>query len=223
MHRALVPIALVLSSVTGGCSANPGPKPCRSSATCSGSESCVMGACSPGTAPVTASTKRFVLEPDSLAFVYSDGDTAERPVAAFGADVGARARLLVRFPHPEISGTIERAWLVLSRAPGASAGPGDVTLRAESIDEPWSLPGGSGTGWSTPPRSSSIATATTVVGPRGPSSIRIDVTPWAQNLVRKGPRPWGLRVEAKGSGYGVPIATGAGAGAPPVLELYVQP
>ncbi|MGZ3421644.1 MAG: hypothetical protein ACXVEF_02420 [Polyangiales bacterium] len=169
---------------------------------------------------VATSTKRYVLEPDAMIFVFDDGDDAEKPAAPFGAKVGARARLLVRFPHLEATGSIERAWLILDRVQGAQAGPGDVTLRVDAIVEPWSIPGSAGTGWSTPPKSESIASA--VVSARGASPIRVDVTAWAQKLAKKGPRPWGLRVEGSGEGYGVPIATGAGNGQPPRLEVFVQ-
>lgn len=188
----------------------------------------ILTGCGATPAPMTGvavspSTKRFVLEPDSIAFVFDDGEEGERPAAPLGAKVGAHARLLVRFPLLASSGTIERAWLVLDRVQGAQAGPGEVTLRADAIVEPWTASSeGSALHWSSPPKSEPILGASAIAQARAQAPIRIDVTAWAQRLARKGPRPWGLRVEGSGDGYGVPIATGAGNGQPPRLEVFVQ-
>jgi hypothetical protein len=172
---------------------------------------------------MSPSTKRFVLEPDSMAFVFDDGDEGERPAAPLGAKVGTHARLLLRFPLLASPGTIDRAWLVLDRVQGAEAGPGEVTLRADAIVEPWTTASeGTALHWSSPPKSEPIVGASSVAPARAQTPIRIDVTAWAQKLARKGPRPWGLRVEGSGDGYGVPIATGAGNGRPPRLEVFVQ-
>jgi hypothetical protein len=129
----------------------------------------------------------------------------------------------VKFPVSWTIDKLARAYLVLERAQGAQAGPGDVLVRAERIVEPWSVRGDVGTSWASPPRSESIG-AEMRVDARGTAPIRLDVTPYATELARKGAQTWGLRIEAKGAGYGLPIATGFGAsGGPPRLEVYLQP
>jgi hypothetical protein len=226
---ALSAIAALGVSVVGVACGGAKPRTCDVSAACGTGEACVLGRCSGASspAPIQADARRFVLEPETLAFV-TEGDDEGRvrpPYVALGADVGDAARILVKFPAPKwASDKVVRAYLVLDRVQGAQAGPGDVKLRAERVVEPWSLRGEAGTSWASPPRSESMGGAETLVAPRGSAPIRIDVTPYAVELARKGATSWGLRIEARGAGYGVPIATGFGAtGAPPRLEVYVQP
>jgi hypothetical protein len=215
-------------SVTAGCGGTK-PRTCDVSAACGAGEACVLGRCSGAAspAPIQADARRYVLEPETLAFVTTGDDEGRvrPPYVALGAEVGDSARILVKFPAPKwTSDKVVRAYLVLDRVQGAQAGPGDVEVRAERVVEPWSLRGEAGTTWASPPRSESMAGAKALAAPRGSAPIRIDVTPYAVELARKGATSWGLRIEARGAGYGVPIATGFGAtGAPPRLEVYVQP
>jgi hypothetical protein len=169
-------------------------------------------------------SRRIVVEPEALALVLSDDDDVESarpPVAALGAAIGPRARILVKWPKPTWGQGVQRAWLVLERVEGASAGPSEVELRVERIIEPWSLKGSAGTTWASPPRSESIDGAVARVAPRGTAPIRIDVTSYANEIAKKGAKTWGLRIEGRGDGFGVPIATGFGKGAAPRLEVYV--
>lgn len=219
----LLPVAATLAC--GGAK----PRACTSSAACGAGQACVVGRCAAesGGGAVEPEARRYVLEPESIAFV-SSGDDAGRlrpPYVALGADVGDRARILLKFPAPKwTSERVARAFLLLDRVAGAQAGPGDVTVRVERIVEPWSVRGDVGTAWSSPPQAVSMAGAESLVAARGAAPIRVDVTQYAIELARKGATTWGLRVEAKGEGYGLPVATGFGAtGAPPRLEVYVQP
>ncbi len=229
---ALVAAASLCASAAlgalGGCGAAQA-RTCEASSACGAGEACVLGRCSGASSPgpIQADARRFVLEAETLVFVTSGDDDGRvrAPFVALGADVGEGARILVKFPAPKwTTDKLVRAYLVLDRVQGAQAGPGDVKVRAERILEPWSLRGEVGTSWASPPRSESMPGAETLVAPRGGAPVRVDVTPYAAELARKGGTSWGLRVEARGGGYGLPIATGFGAtGAPPRLEVYVQP
>lgn len=205
------------------CSSNPGVRTCRTSASCAEGDACYVGTCANATvaAPVQPASHRLLLEPDDLAFVFDDDQgPGARVSAPLGASIGTRARLLLRFPKPDLAGvTVQKAWLVLDRVDGALAGPGDVKLRVMKIVEPWSIEGGAGTTWAGPPQGETLVELP--VAARGAGPIRIDVTAWVASFPQKGPRPWGLRVEGKGDGYGLPIATGAGGGRPR-LEVFVQ-
>jgi hypothetical protein len=221
----LVAVA-VLGATTVGCGAAQA-KPCRASASCADGESCVIGRCTieKEGVPVETGANRFVLEPESIAWVSSSGDDpALRPAAvSLGAEVGDKTRLLLAFPRgPWLKDRVKKAYLVFDRAEGAQAGPGEVMLRAERIVEAWSLKGGAGTTWASPPRSEPLVGSETKVGSRGAGSVRIDVTPFAVELANKKSRVFGLRVEGKGEGYGLPIATGAIGASGPRLEVYVQ-
>lgn len=176
------------------------------------------------TGPVPPAQRRLVLEPAALAFVHSSLDDAAPPaVAVLGAGEGPRARILVRFdPPPQLATAPTKAYLVLERAKGALAGPEPVTLFAERVTEPWSVVDNLRTSWASPPASEPLLSAR--VQTRGSAPIRIDVTDWAAALAKpqKGKvRAWGLRIEAKGEGYGLPVATGYGGGNGPFLELYL--
>ncbi len=175
--------------------------------------------------PVETGNKRFVLEPEGIAWVSSGGDdpALRPPAAALGAEVGEHTRILLAFPRGQwVKDSVKKAYLVFERAEGAQAGPGEVTVRAERIVEAWSLKGGSGVSWASPPKSEPIVGAEVKVGARAAGPVRIDVTPFAQDLANKKMRIYGLRVEATGEGYGLPIATGAIGAAGPRLEVYVQ-
>lgn len=223
--RSVLVLTLGVSLVA--CGGAQGPRVCRTTASCGDGEACVTGKCASNasTAPVSAMSRRIVVEPEAIAMVLSDEDdvaSTRPPVAPLGATVGPRARILMKVPKPTWSGNVQRAWLVLERVEGASAGPSDVELRVEKITEPWSLKGESGTTWASPPRSEAIDGATARVAARGVAPIRIDVTSYVNELGKKGNKSWGLRVEAKGDGFGVPIATGFGKGAAPRIEVFVQ-
>ncbi len=177
------------------------------------------------TSGVAQTSARVVIEPAALAFVSSShDDPAPAAVAVLGAGEGPRTRILLRFDPPAgLSSPPLKAYLVLERAKGALAGPAPVTLVTERVTEPWSVADGLRTSWNTPPASELLLSAT--VPTRGSAPIRIDVTEWAQALAKPGKgkiKSWGLRVEAKGDGYGLPIATGYGGGTPPMLELYLS-
>jgi hypothetical protein len=223
----LVTRSLALAAVfVLGCGSASNSRVCRTSASCSDGEACVTGACanaaSPG--PVSAMSRRIVVEPEAMTMVLSDDDdieSARPPVAPLGAAVGPRARILLKLPKPTWGQGVQRAWLVLDRVEGASASASEVELRAEKIVEPWSVKGNAGTTWASPPRSESIEGAVVRVSPRGAAPIRIDVTSYANEIAKKGAKTWGLRIEGKGEGFGVPIATGFGKGAAPRLEVYV--
>ena len=176
------------------------------------------------TGGVAQTTARVVVEPVALAFVSSSHDDPAPPaVAVLGAGEGPRTRILLRFDPPAgMKAAPLKAYLVLERAKGALAGPLPVTLSTERVTEPWSVADGLRTSWNTPPASEPLLSAT--VATRGSAPIRIDVTEWAQALAKptKGKvKSWGLRIEAKGEGYGLPIATGYGGGTAPILELYL--
>lgn len=215
----LVPLGLLLA-----CASAQKPRVCRASDACREGEACITGACVSYAAPntVTPSMRRVTLEPEAVAFVLSDDDGGHPAVAPLGASSGPRARILLKFKKPDTVGTVTKALLVLERADGAQAGPGDVTLRAQHVIEPWSLKGGAGITWASPPRAESIAGAETTIGARGAGLIRIDVTSWATTWVKKSSSSWGLRVEGSGEGFGVPIATGWAKGGAPRLELFFQ-
>jgi hypothetical protein len=229
MSVRLAHLALLLPVAASVACGGAKPRACTSSAACGAGQTCVVGRCgdASGGGAVEPETRRYVLEPESIAFVSSGEDLGRvrPPYVALGADVGDRARILVKFPAATWpSARIARAFLVLERVSGAQAGPGDVTIRAERIIEPWSVRGDVGTTWASPPQSVGMAGAESIVEVRGGAPIRIDVTPYAIELARKGATTWGLRVEGHGDGYGLPVATGFGAsGAPPKLEVYVQP
>jgi hypothetical protein len=189
----------------------------------------VLG-CSGTPAPVTPPptpapmSKRLVLEPEAVVMVLSEEEDLPGPraiVAPLGASVGPRARILIKLPKPTWKESLVRAWLVLDREASAQAGPGDVTVRAEKIVEPWSAKGSSGTTWASPPKSVPFG-AEVSVAPRGAGPIRIDITSYVEAAMKKGSNVWGLRVEGSGQGYGVPIATGFGKGMGPRVEVYVQ-
>lgn len=186
-----------------GCSATPAPLP--------------------KTGPVPQTAHRLVLEPSALAFVSSSHDDDAPPaVAVLGAGEGPRTRILVRFDPPSTIAEPLKAYLVLERAKGALAGPDPITLLTERVTEPWSVADGLRTSWASPPASEPLLRAE--VPTRGGAPIRIDVTAWASELARpqKGKiKAWGLRIEGKGDGYGLPIATGYGGGTAPWLEIYV--
>ncbi len=221
---ASLSVAIAVVAGCGGASV----RTCGVPSACGGGEACVLGRCAREgePSPIRPDTRQIVLEPDSLAFVTS-GEEIGRvrpPYVALGADVGDAARILLTFPAPTWSSDrVVRAYLVLDRVQAAEAGPGQVTLRAERVVEPLPQKGELRTTWASPPRSEPMPGADALVAPRGSAPIRIDVTPYAVALATKGATSWGLRVEARGTGYGVPIATGFGAtGAPPRLEVYVQ-
>ncbi len=225
MRAAIVgALGTLVVSCGGG---TPAARTCTTSTSCSEGEACVTGKCASNAAPgpVSALSRRIVVEPEALAMVLSDDDdlaSARPPVAPLGATVGPRARILMKLPKPTWAGSVQRAWLVLDRVEGASAGPSDVELRVERIVEPWSVKGEAGITWASPPRSESIDGAIARVAARGTAPIRIDVTTYVNELGKKGNKTWGLRVEGKGDGFGVPIATGFGKGVPPRLEVFVQ-
>ncbi len=205
------------------------PRVCRASSTCSDGEACVVGRCTLATAPgpVAPTTRRLIVPAESIAFVTSSGEGgAEHRLAsiALGASIGDSARILVRFPRGLWSdGAVAKAYLVLDRAEATQAGPSEVLLRAERIVEPWSLKAQAGLSWASPPQSLSITGAEARVAPRGVAPIRIDVTAYAVELGKKNLTSWGLRIEGKGDGYGVPIATGFVAGSAPRLEVFLNP
>jgi len=222
VYRSLTLAAVVVL----GCSSTPGPRTCRTNATCNEGEACVTGTCASNAAPapVSAMSRRIVVEPEAIAMVLSDdegSDSARPPVAPLGATIGPRARILMKLPKPTWGQGVQRAWLVLERVDGASASTAEVELRVEKIVEPWSVKGGAGVSWASPPKSEKIAGAVARVAPRGTAPIRIDVTSYVNELGKKGASTWGLRVEGSGEGFGVPIATGFGKGAAPRLEVYV--
>ena len=215
----LVPLGLLVA-----CAGAQRPRVCRGSDACGEGEACVTGSCVPYAAPntVTPSMRKVTLDPQSIAFVLSEDDDGHPAVLPLGASIGPRARILLKFPKPNFKETVARAFLVLERAEGAAAGPGDVTLRAQQIVEPWSVEGGANTSWASAPRSESIKGAEVRVGARGAGVIRIDVTAWMADFAKKAGVSWGLRVEGSGEGLGVPIATGWAKGNPPRLEVYLQ-
>lgn len=209
--------------------ASKAPRLCHTSGVCGDGEACVVGQCvsSIAPSPVAANARRVVLEPESIAYVTSSGEGgagARLSSVSLGATVGDRARILVKFPKSDWGKqTVTKAFLLLDRAEGAQAGPDEIVVRAASIVEPWSAKADAGTSWASPPNAVSIATGEARISPRGSAPIRIEVTDYAIALGKKDARPWGLRIEAKGDGYGVPIATGFGAGTGPRLEVYLAP
>lgn len=221
----LLVAALALALMLTGCG-TARPRMCSASNDCGAGDSCVIGKCAASDAPspVANAAHLVVLVPDQVAFITSDGADGERPAALFlGATIGSEGRILLRFPRGSWPhDAVVKAYLVLDRVEGAQAGPGDVVLRAESIVEPWSVNGDARTSWASPPSSQSIVGGDARVRARGTGPIRIEVTSFAVQLGNKGDRPWGLRVEASGSGFGVPIATGYGAGFAPHLEVFTQ-
>lgn len=221
---SLVPALLLVTCGGAACGGAQRPAVCRASDGCKEGEACVTGACVPYSTPntVAPSMRKLTLEPEAVAFVLSEDLDGHPAAAPLGASVGPRARILLKFPKPSVKESIVRALLVLERAEGAEAGPGDVTLRVQQIVEPWSLKGGAGTTWASPPRAEAIASGEVKVGARGAAAIRIDVTRWMAELAKKSGQSWGLRVEGDGEGFGVPIATGWAKGNPPRLELYLQ-
>jgi hypothetical protein len=222
---AAVGLTAIVTNV--GCGAAR-PRVCRTTSACGDGEACVVGKCSPATAPgpVSSTTRRIVLEPESIAWISTSGEGAEGEritALSLGASVGEHGRILVRFPRGDWSKeSVVKAYLVLDRAEGAQAGPGDVLLRADRIVTPWSASAHAGTSWASPPEAVSMIGGEAKVAPRGAVPIRIEVTPYAIELAKKGARSWGLRVEGKGEGFGVPIATGFGGGQGPRLEVYVS-
>ena len=226
MRTLLVHHAIAAALLVGCSGGTPKPRACRASTSCSEGEACVTGRCAASSSPAAMpiGTRRFVVEPEAIATVLSEDQdlpSASPVMAPLGASVGPRARILLKLPRPTWGSSVARAFLVLDRAEGASAGPGDVTVRAEKIVEPWSVKGGAGTTWASPPRSESIEGAEVHVGARGTSAIRIDVTPYVTEMSKKGAQTWGLRVEGRGDGFGLPIATGFGKGVGPRIEVYV--
>jgi hypothetical protein len=223
--RTVAPLFAATALLSIGCGAAQ-VRPCRASTACKPGEACVLGSCSnDSSSPVEASTRRVVLEPEVAAWVSSEGDDPSiRPAAAtLGGDVGARYRVLLKFrPGDFTKDSVKKAYLVMQRAEGAQAGPGEVSLRVERILEAWSLPGSALVTWASPPRSEPITGGEARVAARGASVIRIDVTEVARALASKNARVYGLRVEGTSEGYGVPIATGVGGVPGPVLEVYVQ-
>jgi hypothetical protein len=229
--RPLVPAsfaALALACGALGCGPSQA-RVCRNNGACGEGEVCIVGKCTAAASsgPVASNTRRVVITPDAIAYVTSAGEGgpgARLAAISLGASVGASGRILVKFPKGDWSkDSVAKAYLVLDRAEGAAAGPGDVKLRAQKIVEPWSAKGEAGVTWASPPGSVSIASAEARVAPRGTAPIRIDVTEFAVELAKKDGRPWGLRVEGDGDGYGVPIATGFGAGIGPRLEVFLTP
>lgn len=218
---------LVFGALAVACGGARGPRTCRTSAACDDGEACMTGACAKASspAPVAAQSRRIVVDPEAIAIVLSDDpeiETARPPVAPLGATVGPRARILLKLPRPTWGQQVQRAWVVLDRVEGASASTSEVELRAEKIVEPWSLKGEAGVTWASPPRSDAIPGAVARVSPRGTAPIRIDVTSYVNELGKKGSNSRGLRIEGRGDGFGVPIATGFGTGAPPRLEIFIQ-
>jgi hypothetical protein len=221
--RATAPLAL--SILLGACGGRP-PPVCGSNDACKNGDVCVVGSCTSGTGAVSATTRRVVVDPEGLAYVTSANGVDVRSAAvALGASIGGGARILVRFPRAEwAADRVAKAYLVLERADGAQAGPDDVVVRAEKILEAWSPKiDGKGTSWSAPPSSAPIAGGEAHVAAHGATIIRIDVTPYAVDLAKPTVRAFGLRVEASGGGFGLPIATGLGGGHAPRLEVYLNP
>ena len=231
MSRSLAGLLALLTfaatAATSGCGAAR-PRVCRATSACRDGEACVVGKCTPTTSsgPVSSSTRRIVLEPESIAWVSSSGEGGEgaRVTAlSLGASVGDHGRILVKFPKGDWSkDSVVKAYLILDRAEGAQAGPGEVLLRADRIVTPWSAGANAGTSWASPPDAVAILGGEAKVAPRGAAPIRIEVTPYAVELAKKGVRTWGLRIEGSGEGFGVPIATGFGDGQGPRLEVYVS-
>lgn len=221
-------VALAFAAATMVACGAARPRVCRATSACGDGEACIVGKCAPATSsgPVSSTTRRIVLEPESIAWVSSSGEgvEGERVTAlSLGASVGDHGRILLKFPKGEWSkDAVVKAYLILDRAEGAQAGPGDVVLRADRIVTPWSAIGHAGTSWASPPDAVSILGGEAKVAPRGAAPIRIEVTPYAIDLAKKGARSWGLRVEGSGDGFGVPIATGFGGGHGPRLEVYVS-
>jgi hypothetical protein len=167
--------------------------------------------------------RRLVLDPEAVAFVTSEGSGAGATTIALGAEIGPRARILIRFPRGSFrSDEVSRAYLVLQREPSALAGPGDVALRASQIVEAWSSRQEGVPSWASPPRASELPSASARVRSDALAPIRIDVTDHAIDLGRKTSEVYGLRIEADGEGHGLPVATGLGRGAPPRLEVFLK-
>lgn len=222
-----VGLAATLAGGATGCGAAR-TAACRNGAGCAAGESCVVHACVSGNELVSASAQRVVVEPAGVAFVTREADDdasgARAPTIALGASVGGGGRILLSFHGGAWKADrVLKAYLVLERAEAARSGPGDVTLRAARIDEPWSASAGAHTSWSSPPRSSALPGAEAPVSALGTGAIRIDVTAYAIALAKPTVRVFGLRVEGEGGGYGVPIATGMGAARGPRLEVYTSP
>jgi len=221
--RLVVTCALGLALAS--CGGRP-PPVCGSNAACKNGDVCVVGTCTNGGSPVPTLTRRVVLDPDGVAYVSAaNGVEVRAPSIALGASVGGGARILLKFPRGDWSADrVAKAYLVLERAEGVEAGPDDVVLRAQKITEPWSPKlAGKGTSWASPPSARSLPGGEAHVSANGHTPIRIDVTSFAVDLVKPTVRAFGLRIEADGGGFGVPIATGLGAGRAPRLEVYLNP
>ena len=198
---AAVTLALALTACAAA------PRPCPTAVACEGGV-CHAGRCGAvDDVPVSVGARRVVLE--AVATRASDDDARFAPTLG-GA--GASPTLVVRFAPAWGRGRVERAFLVLSPAPGALATPARTTITVARALEPWSVT-------SAPPRVGPVeATATVTFAP--PRAIRIDVTDAVREWARTGEAHHGFVIRASGDdARGASFAIEAGEA--PRLDVYV--
>lgn len=199
------------------------PPPCQSASDCASGTECLANRCVlTGSDPVTPITTRYVLDPTAVGLVGATRESAAAglpPAATFGsrADGGVSLYLAFEAPLPAES-KVDRAFLVLSPLPGTPPAREDVEVTAWRVAEPWSL---TTLTWLTqparrPPSSQGIARSAP------PQPLRLDVTEIVRFWQAHPRAVHGIALTApRGAGHGASYATGATAGRPPTLEVYV--
>ena len=197
-------LALTLALATASCAASP--RPCANASGCPGG-ACQAGRCAQvGDVPVPAGARRAVVSANAVR-----ASVDARYVASFGGAAGSPT-LFVRFPPAWGRGKIERAFLVLTPAPGAPSTRGTTTITVARALEPW-------TATSSEPRVGAVEASATIPFAGG-RVIRVDVTDAVREWARTGDAHEGFVVRGWGEG-GVGAAIAVEADEPPRLDVYV--
>jgi hypothetical protein len=175
-----------------------------------------------GSDPVPETSKRYVLDPATVALVGASRPSAAAglpPAATLGGKAEGAASLYLDFePSWPPAARVDRAFLLLSPVFESPPSSRDVRITAWRVAEPWSAAEVTFLAQPElePPRAVGIARSAP------PQKLRLDVTRIVQHWQQHPHDRRGLAVVADaGTGHGVAYATGAGSHPGPRLEVYV--
>jgi hypothetical protein len=172
-----------------------------------------------GRRPVSGAARRWVVEPRRIAVLNSRGPSqaALGPTLSFGsAALGSTIVYLEFDPRWKSHGTVESAFLILEPAVPSSTASQDLEVAILTIDEPWSAD--RLTRARRPRLLPTNHRGLIRAEPRVP--LRVDVTEAVRKLGRFPDHGLAMR-STESAGSGAAYHTGAGAGPPPRLEVYV--
>lgn len=194
----------VVAAVVAAAACAPVPRACVSASECA-SGACHVGRCGAvDDLPIASGARRLVL---SALAIRTTEDA--RYVAAVGG--AASPTVFLRFAQGFGAARVDRAYLVLSPAPGAPASAERTTITVARALEPW-------TATSPAPRVGPVLASETVTF-APPRAIRVDVTEAVREWARGGEPHHGFVVRATSEGAGVAFAVEADEA--PRLDVYV--